>query len=254
MIRRNYTVYIICFLLNFYNNTSLHANVSDTSICKGASIKLTSPIQKASKYWWNTGDSVQTISVKPNTSALFISFAVIAKDTSRDSIKVNVLEYPNKPQIDFKDSSIIVSNPLKLSIRWLRNNIELNASKDSLKYPTEGVYRVKMGVREVCWTYSDPLYLVKDYDTTKQSFDFITYPNPSTGSFNLYITAGKRISQEIKVKIVDASGKDLFSKSYFMYQSDNIKIPVALPLGIKEQLVISCFVQNKWITKQHVVN
>jgi len=242
------TVVVLIFSLR------LQATTFDTSICKGASINLSSSVKNASKYWWNTGDSVLSIKVTPLQNTKYISFAVVNKDTLRDTINVNVLEYPNKPLIDFKDSSIVVSNPLKLSVRWLRNNIELNATKDTLKYPSEGVYKIKMGIKELCWTYSDPIYLTKDYDSSKPSFELLTYPNPSTGSFNIYITIGKRISQEIKIKVLSVSGTELVVKNFFVYQSNNIKIPVALPLGIKEQVVVSCFINNKWITKQHVVN
>ena len=230
------------------------AGVLDTTICNGSSVILSSPRINADKYSWNTGEITPNIKVKPSLTSSYRVISIIQKDTLVDTLRVIVMAYPAKPLISFADSSISVKNLQRLGVKWFKNNLELSNKKDTLRYPTEGVYKAKLGNNNLCWTSSDPIYLTKDYDTTKPSIDVISFPNPSTGSFNVYITQGKKLSQHIKIKIFNASGTELYATSIFIYQSYNLKLPVALPFGTKGQVLISCSINNKVITKTHIIN
>ncbi|MFN5056332.1 MAG: hypothetical protein ACK5EP_09805 [Bacteroidota bacterium] len=240
------------FFLIFHN--PIKALIKDTSICKGTSINLSSPVKNASKYWWNTGENISEIKVSPNESTTYISFAIIVKDTLRDTIKVNVLDYPSMPSLKIVDSSIIVNNSFKYSVQWYRNNLLIRTGIDSLRYPIEGVYKVRMGNQGICWTYSDPVYIVNDLDSTKPKVEIATYPNPSTGSFNIYTSFNKRISQEIMIKVLNSTGNELFNQKYFLYQSNFFKSPIALPYGAKGSLIIAVIINGKTFTKQQIVN
>ncbi len=240
---------IVCVL-----SLRLQAATIDTSICKGMSINLSSPIKNASKYWWNTGQNTASIVVSPMEPTTYISYSVFAKDTLRDTIKVNVLDYPSKPMLNLVDSTIIVNNSSNYFVQWYRNNQLIRSGKDSLRYPTEGVYKVRLGNQGLCWIYSDPVYIVNDLDSIKPKVESTTYPNPSTGSFNLYTSFNKRISQEIIIKVLNSTGNELFNQKYFLYQSDLFKSPIALPFGVKGALIIAVIINGKTFTKQQIVN
>lgn len=254
MFRRQKLILIVLFCLSVCLINSASANIIDTSICSGSSVVITSPRINADKYLWDTGETTPNIKVKPSLTSSYRVISIIQKDTLVDTLRVIVVDYPAKPLISFADSSISVKNLQRLDVKWFKNNLELSNKKDTLRYPTEGVYKAQLGNNNLCWTSSDPIYLTKDYDSTKPSIELISYPNPSNGLFNLYLTLGKKLSQQINIKIMNTSGAELYASSFFIYQSENVKLPIALPFGTKGQVLISCTVNNKVITKQHIIN
>lgn len=254
MFQRQKLTLIIFFYLSVCLSNLASANIIDTSICSGSAVNISSLIPNADKYTWSTGDTTRSINVRPSFTSLYRVVSIILQDTLVDTVRVVIIDYPSRPILTFSDSSISVKNPERLDIKWFKNNIELTSKKDTLRYPTEGVYKAHLGNNKLCWTSSDPIYLTKDYDTTKPSMELISYPNPSNGSFNLYINLGKKLSQQLNIKIINASGAELYASSFFMYQSDNVKLPISLPFGTKGQVLISCTVNNKVTTKQQIIN
>ena len=245
---------LIYFFITVASTNSLYAERIDTSICNGNSMLLSSLRTNAEKYLWSNGEITKAITVKPTASILYTVFSINGKDTLRDSIFVKVLNFPDKPLIGFKDSSLHTVNLSKFAVKWYRNNQLLQVKTDTLKYPAEGVYKVAHGNGSQCWSVSDPIYLTNDYDSTKISFDILTFPNPSTGYFNLNISLAKKIAQDVMVKVIHTGGTILFDKSYFIYQSDYIKIPVDMPYGTKGQIVVAVTINNKTISKSHIIN
>jgi len=254
MYRRQYYLQLTYIIVTIAFTNAVYAERQDTSICNGNSILLTSLRGNADKYLWSTGEEVKSITVKPTASSLYTVFSINGKDTLRDSIFVKVLNFPEKPLISFKDSSLLTVNPSNYAVRWYKNNLLQQIKSDTLRYPAEGVYKVSHGNASQCWTVSDPIYLTNDHDSTKYGFDILTFPNPSTGYFNLNVSLSKKIAQEVRVRVVHTGGTVLFDQSYFIYQTDYIKIPVDLPYGTKGQIAVAVTINNKTISKTHIIN
>ncbi|MEN9446309.1 MAG: hypothetical protein RL728_821 [Bacteroidota bacterium] len=213
---------------------------SDTVICKGVTIKLTSPKVGLFSYKWSTGATTESIEVSPSQTT---DYTVESSSTSgifTDIFRVIVDVPLPAPQISFvTDKLVSTYNPL-FKIRWVKNNMIISGlNNDTLKFPSQGVYRSEISSLGGCWTSSQLLYVFQDIDTAANMYTAIVFPNPNTGYFNVLISVPQKVSKLVEIVVKDIGGLELFKTKQFIFQSASAKIPIRLPAGYKGNCILS---------------
>jgi hypothetical protein len=235
--------HFIYLVLLFFVNDAIASNnwlYSDTVICKGVTIKLTSPKIGLFSYKWSTGATTESIEVSPSQTTEYIVESTSATEIFTNTFKVIVDVPLPSPQISFVIDKLVSTYDPLLKIRWLRNNLIIPGSNnDTLKFPLQGVYRSEISSLGGCWIPSQLLYVSQDIDTAATMYTAIVFPNPNTGYFNVVISAPQKVSKLVEITVKDIGGLDLFKTKQFIFQSASAKIPITLPAGYKGNCILS---------------
>lgn len=253
MTKKIHRFILIFFLLNLLFIKNTFASI-DTTICKGAKIKLSSTnISSSNTYLWSTGETTESIFVSPTSTTTYRVETTLTTGIIIDEFKVIVDEPVLPPAIKFVVDRLISTNDPAYRVRWLRNNsILYGQNSDTLKFPLEGVYKSEVSRLGGCWTSSQLLYVSQDTDTANITYSVLLFPNPSNGYFNILLSMPRKVSKNILVIVSDLSGRMIFEKKQFVFQSLSSKIPIRLPAGYKGQAILSILV-NGIKTNQQII-
>ena len=123
----------------------------DTSLCKNASLSLSALEQPRARYAWSTGDSVRTITVRPERETRYRLTVADDLATCSDSILVKVSLVDTSLRVQGPLTSCVGNDSLLLRAgtasryQWLRNGSAL-ASQTNPEYrpDSSGSYRVAL--------------------------------------------------------------------------------------------------------------
>jgi hypothetical protein len=211
----------------------------DTVICKGETIKLTSPRVGLFSYEWSIGSTTASIEISPSKTAEYIVKSTSITDEFTDTFTV-IVDFPlPAPQISFVTDKLLSTYEPLFKIRWVKNNMVIpGLNNDTLKFPLQGVYRSEISTLGGCWTSSQLLYVSQDIDTTTKMYTAIVFPNPNTGYFNVVLSIPQKVSKLVEIVVKDLGGLDLFKAKQFIFQSATAKIPITLPAGYKGNCIL----------------
>ena len=261
--KSKWLLFIQVMLLMFIQSIALNARgavastLTDTGICAGTSITLTSPRTGADSYIWSTSQTGPTLTVSPAATTIYW---VEANYTStgtlyRDSFTVHVETQASPPAIKLDSTFITGTSCNGCKVKWYRNNNVVKITPDTLFFPLEGVYHARLSLGSYCWSLPSPyIYVPNDRDTSGLDIKTFIYPNPSTGYFNIDLQFPRMLSSVFKVTVVSSSGTVLYKSEPFLYRTGSSRIPIRLPAGFSGAAVVQLVLPGRIpITKPIIV-
>jgi hypothetical protein len=205
--------------------------IGTTTICAGESTLIS--VSGASTYEWdNDLGTNSSFSVSPTTTT---SYTITGTDTNTcvNSTQVTVTVNP-KPNVNVSQlGRVLTAQVLKadISYQWV------NCSRNYMNIPgeIEPVYNANANgsyaiiINENGCTDTSSCYDIVSVGIIENNFgnELVIYPNPTKGDFS--IDLGQNI-QNIKITIMDVTGKTILSKAYKNNHLLNLKIEE--PMGI----------------------
>lgn len=124
---------------------------TDTTLCRNASLSLTALEQPRARYAWSTGDSVRSISVRPDRETRYRLTVADDLATCSDSVLVKVSVVDTSLRVQGPLTSCVGNDSLLLRAgtasryQWLRNGTAL-ANRTTAEYrpDSSGSYRVAL--------------------------------------------------------------------------------------------------------------
>jgi len=96
----------------------------------------------------------------------------------------------------------------------------------------KGFYAVETSVDKICWSRSkDYIVLNGPTSSDQKSYLLSAYPNPTSGFFYLQAKLDKRYSGFMELTIVDQSGTSRWNIKRFVFNENNIRLPINLKLN-----------------------
>ncbi len=117
--------------------------------------------------------------------------------------------------------------------RWFMNNlISPNNIGNSYRILNKGFFRVETSLDNICWSRSKD-YIVQTNPASANLKDYLlsAYPNPTYGLFYLQAKLDKRFSGYLQLAVVDQNGTTQWTISKYIFNENNIRIPVNLNLN-----------------------
>jgi hypothetical protein len=91
---------------------------------------------------------------------------------------------------------------------------------------------VETSVDKICWSRSkDYIVLNGPASLDQKSYLLSAYPNPTSGFFYLQAKLDKRYSGFMELTIVDQSGISKWNIKRFVFNENNIRLPINLKLN-----------------------
>jgi hypothetical protein len=214
---------------------TLAKTLKDTIVCFNDTIRLKSNLLY-DRYLWSTGDTTNSKLINSQTS-IFLRGAMRIGATSNycysDSSNIittrkNTTPVPSLLRVDDNLYSTDSRN-----YRWFMNNLASPVSATNVyRIIFKGFYAVETSVDKVCWSRSKDFIVQNDPASLDQkSFLLIAYPNPTSGFFYLQAKLNKRYSGYMELSIVDQAGTSKWSIKRFIFNENNIRLPINLKLN-----------------------
>jgi len=207
----------------------------DTILCFNDTIRLKGNLLY-DRYLWSTGDTTNSILVN-SPKSIFLNGASRIGVTSNycysDSsnvitVRKNTTPVPSILRVDDNLYSTDSQN-----YRWLMNNLPSPVSFTNVyRILYKGFYAVETSIDKVCWSRSKNFIVQNDPASSGQnSYLLSAYPNPTTGFFYLQAKLAKRYSGYMELSIVDQAGTSKWSIKKFIFNENNIRLPINLKLN-----------------------
>ena len=214
---------------------TLAKTLIDTIVCLNDTVRLKSNLLY-DRYLWSTGDTTNSILVYSPTS-LFLRGAIRIGTTSNycysDSsniitIRKNETSVPSLLRVDDNLYSTDAQN-----YRWFMNNLASPVSSSNVyRILYKGFYAVETSVDKICWSRSKDFIVQNDPSSLDQkSYLLSAYPNPTSGFFYLQAKLNKRYSGFMELSIVDQTGTSKWNIKRFVFNENNIRLPINLKLN-----------------------
>jgi hypothetical protein len=201
---------------------------NDTTVCFRDSIVLQSS-NYYNKYLWSTGDTLQTITVKKSDNISLRGSASGSNCFSVPSATLSLIKNVNVlPAITYGTNSLISSQ--SNYYKWFYNNLPAaGVSGYTFTNPAQGFYHVETSLDNFCWDASfDYAVVLTNTPLINDSVSVSTYPNPSTGTFNVVADFEKLTNVLTKIIVSDMTGKVIYQSQKMIFLSKKIIIPVNL--------------------------
>jgi hypothetical protein len=201
---------------------------SDTSICFRDSIVLKTDTYY-DKYLWSNGDTTSTTIIRNSAK---VSLRGVSNGSTCYSLPSKATSFIRNlnitPEISSLTNSIVATN--SNNYKWFRNNLIVpGVTANVLFNPSVGVYRVETSLDKYCWDASkDYAVLLSNSPILNDTVILTTYPNPSTGSFNISATFQRTTNVITKIIITDISGNVVYQSQKLLFFSNKILIPINL--------------------------
>jgi hypothetical protein len=193
---------------------------NDTSVCVGALLQLNPGISGATSYYWNTGQTTETINV---TSSNTYSVVVTNDLGCSKSDTINVTMQGALPSIDgvtvdnngmytFQFTPVNPQNVI--GYEWnFGDNSAIDLSPTPVHtFPGEGVYTVSVKLISSCgWiidTLSSQIVGINELNINKE--DLLVFPNPSSGMVTIKNKAGLAMKQ---ISVYNVVGQLIYNKA-----------------------------------------
>jgi len=214
---------------------TLAKTLIDTIVCLNDTVRLKSNLLY-DRYLWSTGDTTNSILINSPTS-LFLRGALRIGTTSNycysDSsniitIRKNETSVPSLLRVDDNLYSTDAQN-----YRWFMNNLASPVSSSNVyRILYKGFYAVETSVDKICWSRSKDFIVQNDPSSLDQkSYLLSAYPNPTSGFFYLQAKLNKRYSGFMELSIVDQTGTSKWNIKRFVFNENNIRLPINLKLN-----------------------
>jgi hypothetical protein len=214
---------------------TLAKTLKDTILCFNDTIRLKGNLVYE-RYLWSTGDTISSILINSPTS-IFLRGGVRIGSTSNycysDSsnlitIRKNTNPIPSLLRVDDNLYSTDSKN-----YKWFMNNLASAVSATNVyRILYKGFYAVETSVDKICWSRSkDYIVLNGPASLDQKSYLLSAYPNPTSGFFYLQAKLDKRYSGFMELTIVDQSGISKWNIKRFVFNENNIRLPINLKLN-----------------------
>jgi hypothetical protein len=214
---------------------TLAKTLKDTILCFNDTVRLKGNLVYE-RYLWSTGDTSSSILVNSPTS-IFLRGAVRIGSTSNycysDSsniitVRKNTTPIPSLLRVD--DNLYSTDSP---NYRWFMNNLASPVSATNVyRILYKGFYAVETSVDKICWSRSkDYIVLNGPASLDQKSYLLSAYPNPTSGFFYLQAKLDKRYSGYMELSIVDQTGTSKWNIKKFVFNENNIRLPINLKLN-----------------------
>jgi outer membrane protein assembly factor BamB len=200
----------------------------DTVLCFVDSIKLSSS-NYYDRYIWSNGDTLQFTTIKISDKISLKGASSGSVCYSLPSTSLSLIKNINvSPQITSVSNSLISTR--SNYYKWFKNNKPAAGIVGfTFINPAQGFYKVETSLDNFCWDASaDYVVLLNTAPLVNDSVSISTYPNPSSGIFNVVADFEKVTNVVTKVLITDVSGKVIYQSQKLLFFSKKIMIPINL--------------------------
>jgi photosystem II stability/assembly factor-like uncharacterized protein len=191
-------------------------------ICNKDTVSLSVPMG-FDNYLWSNGETVKRIYVAEAGSFFVTAFAKNGCYVTAGPFEVIKKPIPAKPLLYQNHTVIYTDSGFKY--QWYYNDKRIQKTDtNAIEISDIGNYRVEITDEFGCKNISDVYNVVTDVDNDFNLNDnFVVYPNPTTGFFNIQI---KGIGNNSNIKVSDIYGKIIFEND--IIKSDTFTIQVDL--------------------------
>lgn len=207
----------------------------DTVLCFNDTIRLTSS-STYDRYLWSTGDTTKSI-LANSPAAIVVRGGTRIGSSSDYCYSDSSIIITTRKNLTPAPSLIRVADDLVSSqsqnYRWFMNNLPSPVNNgSSYRIVYKGFYAVETSLDKLCWSRSKNYIVQNDLASTDQK-DYLlsAYPNPTSGFFFLQAKLGKRFSGFMQLAIVDQNGATQWIIKKFIFNENNIRIPINLKLN-----------------------
>ncbi len=205
--------------------------VGNLSFCDGDSVRLTLP-SGYSKYWWSTGDSLQTITVKSqnNYFGTYTNRNACVISTITAPIFVEVKPAPPVPTIARSNDTLRVTPPSNYTFQWLLNGAPLsNSNQNFWKMTANGNYTARIVATNGCDRTSLAFTFTRvSTADLAENLSASVAPNPAQLGSPMTVFIDSKKSQNVDFQLISALGQLVFQKKETLAMGKN-----TLDLGLK---------------------
>ena len=206
--------------------------------CAGDSVRLSLP-SGFSQYWWSTGDSAQTLTVKSqnNYFGRYNNALGCVLSTVNQPIFVEVKPTPPIPTIAATNDTLRVTPPANYAFQWLRDNTPLsNSNQNFWKMTANGRYTVQLLATNGCTSISQPFVFTRvgTQDLLPNLTATLT-PNPTIAGQSAQIFMVAEKSQTLDIQVVNAVGQVIYAEKIPVQIGNNtldLPMPNTLSRGL----------------------
>ena len=195
--------------------------VGNTTFCDGDSVKLSLP-SGFSKYWWSTGDSVQTLKVTSQNTYFgrYSNRNECVVSTITEPIFITVKGAPPVPTIRRNLDTLFASPSSNYVFQWFLNETAIpSATNNFLKVTQNGNYRVSIKAANGC----DKSAVFNLTNVSVRSiFEGATMqiaPNPAQNTTTVLLQLDK--PQSIRLNVINAFGQVVLAQNQILAVGEN---------------------------------
>ncbi len=177
---------------------------SDTSICAGTSLILTTDTGFASFSWQNNAQIIsKTNTAIVNSGGAYVLTCIDTNGcSSSDVVNVNILPLP-APFLSYETYYLTCHNVLDETIQWFRDGLLINDTNNAIYIANEGMYKVVVKDSNGCES-ADSLQIDINLLTNSPN-DVSLFPNPSSGDITInYVLTDP---SDVSILLFDVNGR-----------------------------------------------
>jgi photosystem II stability/assembly factor-like uncharacterized protein len=190
------------------NTPTISLNNND-SICQGQNVALTSSI--GNKFKWHPGNQTsQTVTVSTTNSYSVTVTDILGCATTSQPISITVLAKPATPTISINGDTLISSAPY--GNQWYMNDSIITGATNQtlITNGVIGIFEVKV-TDSIGFCSSTSQSIAIGMEEYSNGIQFLMYPNPSNGLYQLLIRSIDK--DDITIEIIDVGGRLVYNNT-----------------------------------------
>lgn len=224
---------------------SIAVNATQTTICEGDNTQITAT--GGTSYTWNNGLSMaSTHIVSPTVTTTYTASSSNSCGSDNASITINVNTIPNAPIITQNGNVLSAQLQIGETVQWLFNGNVIGTT-NSITINQQGSYTAIITNANGCTnSTSDDFGLsVSSINDWLTNLEFILYPNPTNGLFELKLVG---LEKDFTLEIVDVLGRSIVFPSNHRSNEKNISFDISNAESGIYFIIIT--IEDKRITKK----
>jgi len=203
------------------------------------------------KYLWSTGATTSFVTISNDAAVSLKVGSNQSNCYSEPSVVVTTRKNMTpKPVISRQGDKLLSSNAV--TYKWFLNNKPTGDTLSQISIGLRGAYSVNTSIDRYCWTMSDDYIVFFDQVAVKKVFDLVTYPNPTSGAFNLQLNFERNVTALIRISITNQAGVTVWTGNKLIFNDKSTKIPVSVSL-VKGIYTVKVEVGGESVSQQLVV-
>lgn len=136
--------------------------------------------------------------------------------------------------------------------QWYYNNQKIeNEATRLLQVNKAGFYRVETSSNKLCWVPSLDYPIIINRNSPLDSLNMNLYPNPSGGSFTVYVKLPQTSTVKTYVQVFDISGVQILQTNKLIFYGSEIRIP--LTINSKGNFFVKVFVNDHALQQSIII-
>ena len=220
--------------------------IGETSLCDGETVTL-EVLGQYENYYWNTGEYTKDISVdKPGFYEARVNVCEEQWSYYSMPVEIKVNDSPDAPDVFLVGDTIYADGSASSYSLLMDGSLLAESTDPYFKIEKEGYYSIEAG-NDNCTSRSEEVF----YDGITKDI-VLTYPNPSSGIFNVEIVNAS--SSQYEFVVYNTINDVVYSKRYNSDSIQDFSTEVNISDRRKGMYILKVLFEDKVVNEKLIIN